>query len=108
MSKIPKYTTGDLVMVVGGKYKGHRAFVMETKPKMVVIQLLTSLVQVRVMLHNVALISSDNTSNIIKSPIVDAKDSTFTPECRDNIVQELLQIRKNIDSLVVVFSKLKF
>jgi len=105
---IPKYTTGDLVMVVGGKYKGHRAFVMETKPKMVVIQLQSSLVQVRVMLHNLVLIPSGNKTNTINIPKVHAQDGTFTPECRDNIVQELLKIRESIDSLVLVFSKLKF
>jgi hypothetical protein len=95
-------------MVVGGKYKGHRAYVMETKPEMVVIQLLTSLVQVRVMLHNVVLIPSDNKINIINIPKVDAHDGKFTLECQDNIVQELLHIKESIDSLVVVFSKLKF
>jgi hypothetical protein len=105
---VPKYTTGDLVMVVRGKYKGHRAFVVETKPKMVAIKLLTSLVQVQVMLHNVALIPSESKNNTLNTPKVDVQDGTFTPECRDNIVHELLKIRECIDLLVVVFSKLKF
>ncbi len=60
------------------------------------------------MLHNVALIPSKSKINTLNTPKVDVCDGTFTPEFWDDIVHNLLKIWESIDSLVIVFSKLKF
>jgi len=53
------FSHSDLVMVIGGKYKGSRAIVVELKPQMVEMKLLLSSRQVRVMFHNVSSIPED-------------------------------------------------
>jgi hypothetical protein len=99
---------GDMVQVVGGKYKGHSAVVVVLKTKMVDIKLLPSHTQVRVMIHNVSSFPPGERQNICK--VIPCKDhiSLMSLEQRNQCVLELLKIRDSIDSLVSLFSDFKF
>jgi transcription elongation factor len=99
---------GDMVQVVGGKYKGHSALVVVLKTKMVDIKLLPSHTQVRVMIHNVSSFSPGERQNIPK--VLHYKDhiSSMSLEQRNQCVLELLKIRDSIDALVSLFSDFKF
>jgi len=99
---------GDMVQVVGGKYKGNRAVVVVVKTKMVEIKLLPSHIQVRVMIHNVSSFPPGERQNICK--VIPCKDhiSLMSLQQRNQCVVELLKIRDSIDSLVSLFSDIKF
>jgi ribosomal protein L24 len=64
----PKLIPGDFVTIIGGKCKGHHAFVVEMKPKMVEIKLLPSLTQVQVMVHNVSYPTTQDKNIAVKFP----------------------------------------
>jgi hypothetical protein len=101
-------SSGDLVMVIGGKYKGCRAILVELKMQMVEIKLLPTLRQVRVMIRNVSLIPGVEKNSVLSQTNTGIKNCEFSSKDRDHVIKELLKIRESIDSLVLAFSKIQF
>jgi hypothetical protein len=93
------FSPGYLVMVIGGKYKGCRAIVVELKMQMVEIKLLPSLRQVRVMIRNVSLIPEVEKNIVFSDTKLNTKQCAFSSQNRDEFRKELIKIRESIDSL---------